>query len=449
MSTLDEATRGNYGEISANSPIRFNKIKNFLIYGIGRIEPSLEINDFGLEGSDVSGEFIVLPNTIIPYPGDYFYLSALEKPYLFRVTAVNPNTLETGSTLYRVNYELSSSDGLKDPNKQVVKTYLFSLSMGQTAIAGSPSSTNGSNLMTNLVDEELADRQNYFTTTIQTLQDYYISLFYDSKVETFVYKYQNFTADWYANNGELKSEPVMNMHKGSNPFGFKVYDPYLIEFMIRNNVLSGSSEYIHIMQQMFLPHTFAYDYSRTIFSSIEDKNIDKHYGYYVGNLLLCNQKQSILYAYPDDYYYMTYKDLNARFFLINIFDDPEFTNKIRKHTLTDHPLKDIVIKYFNNELVSIDDLKKLQHMDYLVDKEFYYGIPFAIYILKRQLNENPISLDGDYDMSSELDDTFDNYSQVIQSNPEEALHDGYNKFEYNKQFTNRCRKPIPQGNGNK
>jgi len=327
-----------------------------------------------------------LPNTIIPYPGDYFYLSALEKPYLFRVTAVNPNTLETGSTLYRVNYELYSSDGLKDPNKQVVKTYLFSLSMGQTAIAGSPSSTNGSNLMTNLVDEELADRQNYFTTTIQTLQDYYISLFYDSKVETFVYKYQNFTADWYANNGELKSEPVMNMHKGSNPFGFKVYDPYLIEFMIRNNVLSGSSEYIHIMQQMFLPHTFAYDYSRTIFSSIEDKNIDKHYGYYVGNLLLCNQKQSILYAYPDDYYYMTYKDLNARFFLINIFDDPEFTNKIRKHVLTDHPLKDIIIKYFNNELVTLDDLKKLQHMDYLVDKEFYYGIPFAIYILKRQLN---------------------------------------------------------------
>ena len=30
MTTLDEATRGNYAEISAQSPIRFNKIKNFL-----------------------------------------------------------------------------------------------------------------------------------------------------------------------------------------------------------------------------------------------------------------------------------------------------------------------------------------------------------------------------------------------------------------------------------
>ena len=452
MTTVDEATRGNYGEISPNDPVRFNKIKNFLLYGITRIEPNLEINDFGLEGGDVSGDCIILPNTIQPYPGDYFYLTALNKPYLFHVTAVNPNTLDTGATLYRIQYELISSDGLKDPDKQVVKTYIFSLSMGGSTAFNPNSSTgnNGTNLSTSLIDEDLIDQQSIFEATLKTLKDYYISLFYDSKVETFVYKYQNFTSDWYANNGELKAEPVMNMHKGSNPFGFKVYDPYLIEFMIRNRILTGSSDYIHITQQMFLPNTFAYDYSRTIYSLIEDRDIDKHYGYYVGNLLLCNQKQSILYAYPEDYYYMTYKDLNARFFLINIFDDPEFTNKIRSYTLTYHPLKDILIKYFNNKTITKDDLKRLQHMDYLNDKEFFYGIPFAIYCIERQLKEQPIDLSDNYNLSNEIDTSSDNYSQIIQSKIEEAQHNGFSRTEFKKPIQPiRRRELIPTRNDGK
>ena len=53
MTTLDEATRGNYSEISPESPIRFNKIKNFLIYGITRIEPNLDLTEYGLEGNEV------------------------------------------------------------------------------------------------------------------------------------------------------------------------------------------------------------------------------------------------------------------------------------------------------------------------------------------------------------------------------------------------------------
>ena len=45
MTTLDESTRGNYGDISPESPIRFNKINNFAIYGFNKIEPSLEIGE--------------------------------------------------------------------------------------------------------------------------------------------------------------------------------------------------------------------------------------------------------------------------------------------------------------------------------------------------------------------------------------------------------------------
>ena len=64
MTTLDEATRDNYGSLTANSPLRFNKVSGFYLYGITKIEPSLEIGEFGLEGDGVDGEVIILPNTI-------------------------------------------------------------------------------------------------------------------------------------------------------------------------------------------------------------------------------------------------------------------------------------------------------------------------------------------------------------------------------------------------
>ena len=381
MTTLDEATRGNYSEISNNSPLRFNKIKNFMIYGITRIEPNLDIGDFGLESSDITGECIVLPKTIIPYPGDYFYLDQLDKPYLFRVTAVNPNTLDTGATLYRINYSLVSSDGLKKIEPQVVKVFEFNLSL---------SGEMGSNMAASLVDEDTYANASELEDYATTLKDYYISMFYDNKVQSFTYNY-GLTDEWREMNGDPHHLHLVNMQKVEcTPFGFKVYDPYLIEFMIRNKILSGASTYIYVTQQMFLPPTFAMDYDKTIFASLEDKDLERHYGRNTGNLLYVDvrQKLSLLYAFLTPYYYMEYSHLNAKFFYINIFDDPDFTNKIKNKEYTSHELKNLIVKYFNDEDITLEDLHKLKHIDYMDNKEFYYGIPFAIFCIEQQIAKN-------------------------------------------------------------
>ncbi len=381
MTTLDEATRGNYSEISPNSPLRFNKIKNFLVYGITKIEPNLDIGEFGLESSDITGECIVLPKTIIPYPGDYFYLDQLDKPYLFKVTAVNPNTLDTGATMYRCNYTLISSDGLKKIEPQVVKVLEFNLNT---------SGENGSNMAASLIEEdaytEAVTLQDYATT----LKDYYISMFYDPKVQSFTYNY-GLTDEWREINGDPHHLHLVNMQQAPcSPFGFKVYDPYLIEFIIRNKILSGASTYLYVTQQMFLPSTFAMDYDKTIFASLEDKEIGKHYGRSTGNLLYIGreQKLSLLYAYQTAYYSMEYSKLNAQFFYINIFDDPDFANKIKNKTYTTHELKNLIVKYFNNENITVEDLEKLKHIDYMDNKEFFYGIPFAIFCIEQQIAKN-------------------------------------------------------------
>ena len=375
MTTLDEATRGNYSDIDYNSPLRFNKIIGFYLYGISKIEPNLDIGDFGLESSDITGEALVLPNTIVPYPGDFFYINELPK-YLFKVTAVNPNTLDTGSTMYRVAYTLRTSDGLDNIEPQVVKKYKFIME------------SSGTNISTSIVEEEVLSTIDSLQDYATELKDYYTSMFYDSRANSFTYRYNpsfNGQYDYTYEQGDYVH--LVNMQRcPCSPMGFKVYDPYLIEFIIRNKILSGATNYVYIEQQMFLNNTFDVDYARTIFSSLEENNLDKHYGRSVGNLLLLDQKLSIMYQYPMDYYYMEYHNLRQDFFYISIFDDPDFKNKIKekKYTSKD-PLKNIIIKYFNKEEITIDDLKKLEHVDYMENKEFYYMIPMVIYCIEQQM----------------------------------------------------------------
>ena len=42
-------------------------IEDMMLYGIDQIAISMENDEFGPQASEISGEAIVLPNTIIPY----------------------------------------------------------------------------------------------------------------------------------------------------------------------------------------------------------------------------------------------------------------------------------------------------------------------------------------------------------------------------------------------
>lgn len=352
MTTLDEATRANYGELTANSPLRFNKVTGFYLYGINKIEPNLEINDYGLEGDNIEGDAIVLPNTVIPYPGDVFTLDALGSKYLFKVSHVNPNTLETGSVMYKINYVICGSDGLQTIEDKVVKSYKFIY-------------TNIGTNFACLVEDETYSELSEIETVSTMLKDYYVQLFYDARVQTMCYYRE--------------------------AAGFKVHDPYLLEFLIRNNILSGSSEYVHLDHQIFLPNTFGIDYARTIFSTIDHNDITSHIGIYTGNLLLVTQKLSLLYAYPQDYYHMEYIRTNNAFYIIDIFDDPDFGNKIKNNIITGNVMKDILIGFFNGSSITTDQLEDLKHIDYMNNSELYYLIPITIYILDKYIQDTMAS----------------------------------------------------------
>lgn len=368
MTTLDESTHSNYGEISPDSPLRYNKVSGFYLYGMSKIEPNLEIGDYGMEASEISGECIVLPYTLIPYPGDRFLLSQISGPLVFKVTHVDVNTLDTGAIMYKISYVLDSSDGLEDIEPQVVKNLKFSISNYGTNFAS-------------FISEEAYNDASAMEKYSTMLKDYYISLFYDTAIQSFSYN--------YSDNGPSYGAGLPNMYGYHEFFGFKVYDPYLIEFIIRNKLISGSTNYMYVAQQMFLPNTFSIDYARTIFYSLENQDINSHGGTYVGNLILCNQRLSLLYAYPIDYYYMEYRKLEKGLFMINIFDDPEFGDYIKNNSQRSDDnswcMKNIIIKFFNGEEITTSDLEALDHIDYLPDKDLFYLIPMTIFCIDKTI----------------------------------------------------------------
>ena len=72
--TFDEGTRAEYASLSHASPIRYNKITGAVFYS-SSIKLAMDV-DFNEEGLGLASQpaisGVVLPNTWIPYAGDYF-----------------------------------------------------------------------------------------------------------------------------------------------------------------------------------------------------------------------------------------------------------------------------------------------------------------------------------------------------------------------------------------
>ena len=103
-STLDESTNLAYSYTDGDSPLRYNRIKDTVIFGLDRIQVQMDAGDFGLESDTIEGDAYILPNSFKPYPQDYFIINHTNEEYLFKVTSVSLDTLPTGANMYKISY---------------------------------------------------------------------------------------------------------------------------------------------------------------------------------------------------------------------------------------------------------------------------------------------------------------------------------------------------------
>lgn len=345
-SMLDKATGLEYSRLGDGAPLRFNKIENFILYEVGQFTVNLQDGDYGLESDPIEGEAILLPNTIEPTPGDYFAINYLKERLLFRVNSVNFDTLDTGANLWQIAFKLDQTDSQRIDD-QIVESYkMITDNIG----------TNFKSIIKS-TDYNLIEKLEMFE---ESLKEYYFNLFFEDRVETFIF--------YLAES--------------------RMYDPYMIEFILRNKILSRErNKYTHIRHQIDLERTFAIDYDSSLFRAFELKNkeiIDRNFSL----ASLIEEPNSIFSFRPEKYYRIkyirkSYKDLEAEV-ITNL--NPVLLKAIVDNKLfgPDDELNryNIIVKYFNKQEYNDLDIKAIEDILFQNNIEIFYLIPFYIYIIQ-------------------------------------------------------------------
>ena len=350
--TLDEALQNSYNQVSPESGFRFNKIENVLLYGIpmNKIELDFDQGEFGTEANPIEGECYLPPNTFKPLQNSYFVINYLStgKTCFFKVTKVNVDTLPNGANFYQIAYKLDLFDA--DIDKQVVKTFKM--------VSG-----NIGTSLKSVVEETTYDLVYKIQEYCDTLRNYYMDLFFKHNVQTFIYRY------------------------GEDSVFF--YDPFMIEFLIRNKIMNGK-KYEYISHQTYTPPSFNIDYDNTFFKDIEKRNnkldIPKAYA------TLIEDPMSLMSIRLQDYYSIAYTDEDGEK-ISGVLADPidmldaDLITGIMTNQYIDYTdcrgYFNIIIAYMNNKDLTADMVNSLDLVRFVSCKELFYTIPLVIFCMEK------------------------------------------------------------------
>ena len=349
-STLDEASGLYEAHISSKSPIIFNKIKDFIIYGLDKVALEYDAGDFGVEANSAgSGGAIILPNTIEPRPGDFFVLSYLKENLLFKVNGVSIDTLDTGANIYKIEYAAELTNSIENIEKQVDKSFTFLVD------------NVGTDMKSVISDDDKAYIEK-LEVLIENMITIFNNLFFDSRLQTFVYNHD----------------------------GYHMYDPYMIEFLIRNKVLNYGDEYIFVDHATPVNKTFSMDYNRSFFRQLElpDEEINCT-GLATADLI--SDPNSLFVTKMDEYYCVRYLDKTPYKTRFEIFNK-DILERVKSGKMYIKGSKNepynLWINYFNpSKPLKGDIVALIRDIDYMDNLSCFYMLPISIFILEKYVEK--------------------------------------------------------------
>jgi hypothetical protein len=359
-SMLDAGSRLAYTDIGEESPIRFNKIKDLYIYQMNRLEVNLEAGEFGMEGNELSGDSYILPvDGLVPTDGDFFTIDYSKQTWLYQVRDASMSSLNDSNQVWKISWVLDRTTH-QDILKNVVEEFQYI----------EPTEGTNTKRIIQSTKYELAKK---IDTINESLRLYFKDLFYSDLIQSFTYK-------WYNE--------------------YRMYDPYAIEFIIKNNLLNGKGDsYMFIDHIKKPPVTFGVSYSRSCFRAFElcDKYKLRKYSYQAQANAITDPTTIFATRY-DTYFELCYDiihepngPMNPRP-IIPIMDEG-FVEKILEDSYYDPLVEEyssylnIVIKFFNHHDISEKDLHFLDHIDFTPQESLFYNMIFVIYALDYYTNK--------------------------------------------------------------
>ena len=352
-STVDRGLKSIDELFGKNSPLRFNIIHDFPVYGFGSANPE-NSDEQQIEDINVNGEIVILPSTIVPKPMDFFIIRHLKMTAIFEITNVAFDSMKVDG-FYKVSYRLhsTSQEVIDKVMKQVINTYHTDLNM----VCATPNP---------IIKEDDFVLRGKIQNMTNKMINAYRSLFYNNRHNCFIFDN-----------------------------GVKYFDVCANEFISKYSLMNIPNDYNVIVLNDKLGNTdLPLMYNKSIYSWIELGAPDR---------LL--QKFPYIERNSDVYPYSSFAKWSELIQIIvplsiqeksyteikTLFDDETFSALINNDNMPYNEYEQLLWKYIHRTDLKLEDIP-LTIADTLINSidrwEVFFYTPIIIYIIREILKLN-------------------------------------------------------------
>ena len=197
--TVDRGLKDIAQLFGKDSPLRFNRIENFPLYGFGQANPN-NTDETQVEDINVEGECLILPSTIVPSQYDIFVINHLRMRGFFQVTEVTFDSMKTEG-YYKIKYRLQSTS-------EEQFGYLENQTIGEFRCQLDAIGTD----LNPIIRKDDAVRRDQLKQIVNNMIGDYRAMFYNERHNCFMLSTRNFWR-WF----DLCGNEFMAKHSLMNP----------------------------------------------------------------------------------------------------------------------------------------------------------------------------------------------------------------------------------------
>jgi hypothetical protein len=324
--------------LGPQSPLRYSEVKNLPIYGMEAIQLDIDEGDEGLNSS-YDGELIILPDTITPYPDDFFILEHKGHKFLFRVTGVNYDTIKSNN-FYKISFTIKyveEEDSVKIL-EQVTEKF--------TCVVGNIGTEDRCIIEDGVY--ELLQRMQYLYNDIA---ERYKLFYYHKKYNVILFN------------------DITN--------GIHIYDRYINAFIQKHGLFYDKQTH----RTIYLNNEddtccFPIEYDNSLFRAFETRKKIKRFSYNNFRLQDIKNIYSVFNYYRAKVFSIRFRDGSVEYFPHQIIDAIVSGEIVDSEDYTFDEADKLIVKYMNDQIDSIFNID----MDAL--EEFTYYTPTWVNMIK-------------------------------------------------------------------
>lgn len=336
--------------LGSESPIRYSEVKNLPIYGMEAIQLDIDESDEGMDSS-YDGELIILPDTITPYPDDFFILEHKGYNFLFRVTSVNYDTIKSNN-FYKISFTI------KYVTEEDSKKILNQVTEKFTCIVGNIGTEDRCIIEDGVY--ELLQRMKYLYSEIC---ERYKMFFYNKKYNVIMY---------------YDAEEMLG-----------IYDRYVNMFIQKHGLFYDKETHRAIyLNNEDETCCFPIEYDNSLFKVFEARKKIKRYPYNNFKIQEIKNIYSVFKYYSAKVYSVRFKGGSVEYFPHQIIDAMVSGNIPDKTAESVFPFDEadrLIVKYMNDQIDSIHniDFDSLEEFTYFQPEWVnMIKVPLLLYVMK-------------------------------------------------------------------